>query len=1742
MKRIIAIFVFLFCLVPTLQAQIDIYPYNSLDVAQAGGTYTIRTYCQNGSISLLSWQDTKTQVNMVESEATYEDDYPDCYTEFGVTFLPNNDRRDQRGVITLSLAVEGRPYQDITLQYKQAAAADVEYSPRHFDIPRSGGAYAITVLDNGMCPWVDSWQETGTQVNRIETFPVDIEDAAEFRITVLPNSSSAKHGIITILEGDTYSDLTISYCQQAATTQMDYFPYYLNVAQAGGTYKVTVTDLTGLPTMVRWYQTWREVSNVVSTPVPTEPSGTGYLTELFITFSPNDFGIKNGEVTFDFGSKGSFSIPYQQGPSTVSTEFSPGSIKPVSQTITSGQTPTILLNDVAACGGTETVTYLWESSTDEAIWTVISGATEPSYQPGVLHISTYYRRKAIAGDQSDYSNTAWVEVVLPQGFYPGSITPACQTIYSGQIPARLVSETEASGAAGSIAYFWSCSTDGIIWGDIPDAIGLASYQPWALTTSMFFRREAVAGTLTDYSNTVWIEVLPAQTFTAGNENWVFTKTSAEGVTRSGVTYYDGLGSPSQAIQIGASPQGNDIVVPFYYDNVRRSESRSYLPYVSQRGSGQPDSLPLVNQTEFYERYYGKPETPYSETIFEASPLNRPVKQYNAGSVFHEDDAYTAYSYEFNNANEVYWLKVDTLNSLRFNNPVYFPKNCLQKNTVIDADGATSIIFTDGHKTILDRKLNVQNNQTEFIDTYYVYDDFGRLCWIVSPMASKSLGYLLSDGYWDTQNEEGFGRLYCYNYKYDGRNRIVEKWLPEKGVEYFVYDKLDRPVLSQDGKLREQNRWVYTVYDDLDRPARQNIVENIAGMTRQQIQDKLNTNMMSECSRYPVITDSKRVLVPFNDASFRHVATLSETMYGGYKYLLYTPSEDTVQYNTPNEITVIYFEEETSMGLCAIMRPIMEQIATENTNPNITFVFYDCEYEREIADYYGAYQVPNIRIYKQGVLKENVLGLASKSEIEYIISNVLLDQSQGLLNPPDSAQVFMIPEYLSYNNRPHTLIDQDRSLLTHGMKIYEKVAILDGESVTNNYVERAFYYDRKARPIQTVEKNHLGGISRYTTKYDPIGNILVAHESQQSSATAASDTKLIEFTYDHYDRLLSETTTLNGGTPAVVHYGYDELGKLVARTYGEGVSAVTDSLKSNIQGWLTELGSDLFKMKLKYYDTDIDSLKSYTGNISEWLWQHQGTPNLVANRYMFGYDLLGRLKSTTHKTGNTMDGVMNTPPAFLFAEKNMTYDQNGNTLTLTRDGRNKNTGQVGGDQLTYAYIGYRQYGNQLVSVLSNDVLGEEINGMEAYYDPNGNPMDYYARNLTFKYNLLNLMSNASFMNSSTKVDYSWLADGSKSQVKDDNGEGYTYLGSLVYRFNATDGARLESTDFGAGRIIAGSSAGDYEPYYHIRDHLGSVRVVFTYENGLPQIKAQNDYYPFGGRHNNPDLAIGDNTVNRYRFNGKESQTVGGIGLLDYGARMYDPVIGRWLGMDPLAEQSPWVSSYAFCMNNPIRLIDPNGMTTYTYDWDAQVYRDENGKEVDWWIVYSWVRGGGKSGVPIQETITIGPNNTDFYDIFGEFILGRWPDRRTFVDGDHITEEVKQHPYLAEVRKLIIERLKQEKNDGEKYYSLNNKTSLYFSDIMTFASGGAKGKNNVSVAALGSCNFSFTILSVDQVTKTAKVQIRVDNPMTASSGIRPPKVGYSSFWQNYISPVIDLVAASHGITPKYQTIKWTETIKF
>jgi len=188
---------------------------------------------------------------------------------------------------------------------------------------------------------------------------------------------------------------------------------------------------------------------------------------------------------------------------TVRPVFSIGSIG-LNQNICNGTTPVMLSNVTSPSGGQGPYSYIWEYSLNATDWSIITGATEPTLQPGNLTITTYYRRRVTdVSCGSGYNNT--VTVTVKPVFSLGTIG-SNQTICIGTAPSLISSTVSPSGGQGGYSYFWESSLNGTDFNAISGAFA-ETYQPGSLSQTTYYRRnvrDASCGN--GYTNTVKITV------------------------------------------------------------------------------------------------------------------------------------------------------------------------------------------------------------------------------------------------------------------------------------------------------------------------------------------------------------------------------------------------------------------------------------------------------------------------------------------------------------------------------------------------------------------------------------------------------------------------------------------------------------------------------------------------------------------------------------------------------------------------------------------------------------------------------------------------------------------------------------------------------------------------------------------------------------------------------------------------------------------------------------------------------------------------------------------------------------------------------------------------------------------------------------------------------------------------------------------------------------------------------------
>ena len=492
----------------------------------------------------------------------------------------------------------------------------------------------------------------------------------------------------------------------------------------------------------------------------------------------------------------------------------------------------------------------------------------------------------------------------------------------------------------------------------------------------------------------------------------------------------------------------------------------------------------------------------------------------------------------------------------------------------------------------------------------------------------------------------------------------------------------------------------------------------------------------------------------------------------------------------------------------------------------------------------------------------------------------------------------------------------------------------------SYSAGSVYYDWKARPVQNHSVDHEGTSADSFLALSFTGNVTASREvvtvpaSLSATGAAVSTVTTKTMTYDAWDRLTGESVTAGDGTATgsvsdAMSYSYDAVGRMTGRTYG-GVSSTgstAETMSYDVRDHLTSQSSPVFSSTLRYTDPSRTATTGrYDGSISEWSWS-RGTGSTVQT-YAFAYDGLGRLTGTSRYVGS------GTTATNAFTEQGLAYDRNGNVTALTRYGTSASATE---DDFTFTLAG-----NRISSLTNSGTNGSGVTYTSYAYDEAGNMTHDGRTGQDLSWNLLNLISGVSKTENGTTTQlasYNWYADGTKYSAERPDGSGYVYKGNVIYERAANGTLTLDCVLTTGGRIVANKNSSGtitgYTVYHHITDHLGSVRAITDASTGT--VVETSDFLPFGTRWSRTGgslITTLTDSTNRWRYSGKEEQAAAldpDLPLIDYGARMYDPAIARWMSVDPMAEKNYPMSPYAYCYGNPLAIVDHDGKFGETL-WD------------------------------------------------------------------------------------------------------------------------------------------------------------------------------------------------------------------
>ena len=237
-----------------------------------------------------------------------------------------------------------------------------------------------------------------------------------------------------------------------------------------------------------------------------------------------------------------------------------------------------------------------------------------------------------------------------------------------------------------------------------------------------------------------------------------------------IVYYDGLGRPFQTVFKGITPSNQNLVSLQEFDEMGR-ESKSWLPVVSTS-----DYVAAGDFISNAPGSYNNDSRPYYQSVYEFSPLNRMVQQYGPGVAWHSGHSVTTEYLVNTTISPLNCINYSVNSSGSLVNNGNYASSRLYVTKTIDEDDNIGYVFIDKlERVVLTRQMkdNVPH------DTYYVYDDYGNLSFVLQPMYqdNKNLSYGFLTGILRIAQESIFSGL---------NNLTVNSVMDEAYDRYFGF--------------------------------------------------------------------------------------------------------------------------------------------------------------------------------------------------------------------------------------------------------------------------------------------------------------------------------------------------------------------------------------------------------------------------------------------------------------------------------------------------------------------------------------------------------------------------------------------------------------------------------------------------------------------------------------------------------------------------------------------------------------------------------------------------------------------------------------------------------------------------------------------------------------------------------------------------------------------------------------------
>jgi RHS repeat-associated protein len=1107
-------------------------------------------------------------------------------------------------------------------------------------------------------------------------------------------------------------------------------------------------------------------------------------------------------------------------------------------------------------------------------------------------------------------------------------------------------------------------------------------------------------------------------------------------------YADGLGRTIETVVHFANPTQKDLVTVIKYDNFGR-DAWHFLPYAKGEATaaenGKFKLTAFTDQKNFYQNVLGYTADNYfyTQNNYEPSPLNRIVKELpqgnswignNRGKTIAENPLPAG-------ANIRNFTIAFTTGSLPLASTVYNAGELTVK-TVTDEDNNFTEEYTDKDGHVILKTIGKIGNAVK-LQTYYVYDDFGLLRFVIPP---KAVAWLAANAWTLTA---AVSTELCFSYVYDGRLRMISKNIPGAGIQYLIYNIKDEVILTQTPTQAAKGEYLFSKYDVLGRLIQTGVYNNTA--TAASLQTLANTSSAGSDTFLAYL---------FNDvygnasyvSSFSNAKILTTNYYDDYSFTTRTFNggfisglppgwNTTVSQETSNLLTgtkvLVLDGATTPTELVSVNfyndRGLLLQTQAQNYKGGWNFITNSYDFISQKLGTYTEINNPqatnNTKIKTVETFNYNQAGQVTASShnindlnLQVSPSNFNFDELGRLKNKNFSNSAVPSVEF-DYNIRGWT------TGINKNYCLYASTDQTFGMEISYDYGYSTNYLNGNIAGIKWRNSGNVMPIRSYGYKYDAYNRLTTGdfiYKLRTIDYPGPWETTLQDFTasnmlYDENGNLtsmkqlgvnpagqkiivddlaysysinsnkltsVSESASSQSKNPAI----YDRLGDFrdvagtTDYTYDQNGNVLTDANKS-----LTFVYDELVNKTKKVtkgtqsvnylYDangnklqkkvtggattvtTDYISTATYIDNSLNFVNHSEGriryAPTAV-NKYLYDYyikDHLGSTRSVVCYTEGAITGfaktaspVSNEMKYIATSEPNLASKENQlfDNVDITRS--TKPINRTAADN----YVAKISSKNSK-TIIGPDIIVKVMAGdsvkmsAEALYIPekinkNAIAEDVIKNFITAFTTLPSVAAEgvSTIANSNTKELAIAILNMQKKGSRSDGAN--AFLNYVLYD------EYMHLVPEGSGAIQVKNKDGwqTLETDRIAIPQNGFLRVFSSNMEATPvnidnttlltitgKLVEEYNYYPHG-------LVFGQSSASTsikktdYLYNGKELQhnefgDGNGLELEDYGARLYDPQIGRWTTPDDYAEITLSESPYCYVGNMPVSRIDPDGNT-------------------------------------------------------------------------------------------------------------------------------------------------------------------------------------------------------------------------